>query len=463
MNKNVRYFKLRNEKLSQDTIIKMTTIEADESITLELNFVLYKSGNEYKKYLQSGTNLILALEASFINNKIQLKGGSGRIFEIMDFHISPNELFEFKSLGLFSYFTSYILRELIDKYNIDSNVNVIFTGGPRVEKDKEDSDTYNRMNFTRKLKTYRKLGFKLKKVCKNRYHLQDTPVSKIKNISLPNSIKFYEYALELINDAKEIIPFANEKVKKFHDSGLYNFVDKEILIKDTSVNVKDIVGTSHPNYYKKPWIEVINHLRTLFYVENLKLTSDSDFSIDFYKIKAHYEKGDDPLGVKIVNGKYYISEGNHRTIIAKFLNALELIEDNINGLKYVSILNVNNNEKIKYQSLIRWLKLYYPDYLINFEVWNEEKQESIINNNREIYYIRSYCLLTHYSITQDGHKISNYIKFNDIKSLTIHVKNELRKDIFMYSFVYIKHSIFYISKLFMNKLSNLINKLFLWK
>lgn len=447
MNKNVQYFKLKNKKLSQDTIIKMTTIEAEESITLELNFVLYKSGNEYKKYLQSGTNLILALEASFINNKIQLKGGSGRIFEIMDFHISPNELFEFKSLGLFSYFTSYILRELIDKYNIDSNVNVVFTGGPQVEKDKEDLDTYNRMNFTRKLKTYRKLGFKLKKVCKNKYHLQDTPVSKIKNIALPNSIKFYEYALELINNAKEIIAFANEKVKPLTDYALYDFADKETLTLDVTFDVTKIIGTSHPKYNKKTWIDAINSLRTPSYVEDLKLFSDSIGSIDFYRTIENYERGTDPQGIKIVNGKHYISEGNHRTIIAKFLNALDLIEDKVKGPRYIKQFEVNNKDKIKYHSILRWLRIYYPKYSHNLSLRNKEVKRNKINENTEdIYYEREYDIFTHYS-SEDGELIHNYICFKDIEALRTYIKNDLNKN-------RILHNINYrISKIF-----NLFNK-----
>jgi hypothetical protein len=442
MLKEVKYFKLRNDAQNQDSIIKITTIEAEESITLELNFVLYKSGNEYKKYLQSGTNLILALEASFINNKIQLKGGSGRIFEIMDFHISPNELFEFKSLGLFSYFTSYILRELIDKYNINSNINVVFTGGPQVEKDKEDLDTYNRMNFTRKLKTYRKLGFKLKKVCKNKYHLQDTPVSKIKNIALPNSIKFYEYALELINDAKEIIPFANEKVKPLINYALYDFADKETLTLDVTIDVTKIIGTSHPKYNKKTWIDAINSLRTASYVEDLKLFSDSFGSIDFYRTIKNYERGTDPWGIKIINGKHYISEGNHRTIIAKFLNALDLIEDKVKGPRYIKQFEVNNKDKIKYHSILRWLRIYYPKYSHNLSLRNKEVKRNKINEYTEdIYYEREYDIFTHYS-SEDGELINNYICFKDIEALRNYIKNDLNKNRILHNINYRINKIF---------------------
>lgn len=443
MNKNVQYFKLKNEKLSQDTIIKMTTIEAEESITLELNFVLYKSGNEYKKYLQSGTNLILALEASFINNKIQLKGGSGRIFEIMDFHISPNELFEFKSLGLFSYFTSYILRELIDKYNINSNINIVFTGGPQVEKDKEKLDKYNRMNFTRKLKTYRKLGFKLKKVCKNKYHLQDTPVSKIKNIALPNSIKFYEYALDLINDTKEIIPFAHEKVKPLTDYALHNFADKEIDTLNAAIDVTKIIGTSNPKYYGKMWIDAINNLRTPSYVEDLKLFSDTFASIDFYRTIENYERGTDPWGIKIVNGKHYISEGNHRTIIAKFLNALELIEDEVKGPRYIKQFEVNNKDKIKYYSIFRWLRIYYPKYSHNLSLRNKEVKKNKINENTDvIYYEREYDILTHYSSSNNGELMHNYICFKDIEALRTYIKNDLNKNRILHNINYRINKIF---------------------
>lgn len=446
MDRNVKYFKLSNERLNQDSIIKMTTKENSDSIILELNFVLYKSGNEYKKYLQCGTNLILSLEASFVNNEIQLKGGTGRIFEIMDFYISPNELFEFKSLGLFSYFTSYIIRELIGKHSIDSNINVVFTGGPQVEKDKGDSDTYNRMNFTRKLKTYRKLGFKLKKVCKNKYHLQATPVSRIKDIKLPKTIIFYEYALDLINDAKELIPFADEKVKKYHDYKINSFLNKETIMFDASINIKDIIGTSHKRYYKKTWIHALNNLRTIAYVENLKLFSDQFCSIDFYTTKEHYQAGDDSWRIKVFKNKHYIAEGNHRTIIAKFLNALDLIGDNIKGIKYVIIQDVDYKERIKYMSLIRWLMMYYPDYQINFDVRSNESPENIINvNTKEIYHKRTYRKLIGYSYTKEGNFMPNYKYFENLEDLTAHVKKELSKNKLMHNINYLMAK---ISKIF---------------
>lgn len=449
MNKNIQYFKLRNEKLKQDSIIKMITNEEQNSISLELNFVLYKSGNEYKKYPPCGTNLILTLEASFINNQIQLKGGYGRIFEIKDFYISQNELFEFKSLGLFTYFTSYILRILIDKYNIDSNVNIVFSGGPQVEEDKYDSISYIRMNFIRKLKAYRKIGFKLKKITKGKYHLQNTPVSRIKNITLPNSIKFYDHALELINDAKELIPFANEKIQPFIDYALYDFVDKEIITLDASIDIRKIIGTCHPRYYEKTWIYAINNLRTPANVENLKLFSDDFGSIDYYKTKEHYEIGDDPWGVKIVNGIIYISEGNHRTIIAKFLNALELIEDNIKGLKYKKQYDFNNKDKIKYFAIKRWLRIYYPNYFLDLSLRNNEVRKNKINaNTEEIFNERTYDIFTHYSSSTDGKLVYNYICFKNIKSLKAHIKTELDKN-------RIIHNINY----HINKILNLFKKL----
>lgn len=361
----------------------------------------------------------------------------------MDFHISPNELFEFKSLGLFSYFTSYILRELIDKYNINSNINIVFTGGPQVEKDKEKLDKYNRMNFTRKLKTYRKLGFKLKKVCKNKYHLQDTPVSKIKNIALPNSIKFYEYALDLINDTKEIIPFAHEKVKPLTDYALYNFADKEIDTLNAAIDVTKIIGTSNPKYYGKTWIDAINNLRTPSYVEDLKLFSDTFASIDFYRTIENYERGTDPWGIKIVNGKHYISEGNHRTIIAKFLNALELIEDEVKGPRYIKQFEVNNKDKIKYYSIFRWLRIYYPKYSHNLSLRNKEVKRNKINENTDvIYYEREYDILTHYSSSNNGELIHNYICFKDIEALRTYIKNDLNKNRILHNINYRINKIF---------------------
>lgn len=437
MNYATRYFKLRNERLNQDTIIKMITIENESSITLELNFVLYKSGNEYKKYFITGTNLILGLEASFSNNQIELKGASGRIFEVFDFNVLTVELFEFKSLGLFSYFTSYLLRMMIDKYNIDSNVSDVNVTFPQsqVIKDVSCSEEYIRMNFIRKLKTYRKIGFKLKKDRKWKYNLQATPVSKIKNIALPNSIKFYDHALELINDTKELIPFANEKIEPLIDS-FYNFVDKEIVTLDTSLDVTKVIGTCNPKYYGKRWIDAINNLRSSSYVKDLKLFSDSFGSIDFYKTKEHYQISDDPWGIKMVNGKYYISEGNHRTIIAKFLNALDLIENNIKGLKYIKQYDINYRDKIKYFAIIRWLKIYYPNFSLDLKIRNKEVIKNIIDENtEEIVYERTYEILTHYSSSPDG-KVHNCTCFKDFRGLKSYIKEELEKDRIMHNLNY---------------------------
>lgn len=455
MFKEVKYFKLRNDANNQDTIIKMALKGDNISFHLELNFVLYKSGTEYKKCLQPN-NYILSLESSFINNKIELKNGYGNQFEVRDIYNSPNELFRFKSLGLFSYFTSYILKKLIDIYNIDSNVNVVFTGGPQVVKDNNNSDTYNRMNFTRKLKAYRKLGFKLKKVHKNKYHLQDTPVSKLKNIQLPNTIIFYDYALELINDAKELIPFANEKIKKYYDYKISSFLNKETIIFDTSINIKDIIGTSNNKYYKKNWIYALNNLKRIEHVQNLKLFSDQFSSIDYYTTRQHFQANEDPWKIKVFNNKHYIAEGNHRTIIAKFLNALDLVDDIIRGIKYVEIQDVDYKERIKYISLIRWLQFYYPEYKINFEVRNDESYKNIIDvNTKEIYYKREYRQLVGYSETAQGVLIHNYKYFDNLEDLTSYVKNELSKNKLMHN---IKYRIAKISKIFKkNKIEDSFN------
>ncbi|WP_418181378.1 hypothetical protein ACNSOL_11805 (plasmid) [Aliarcobacter lanthieri] len=449
MYKDVKYFKLRNERLNQDSIIKMTTneIEDKNSITLELNFVLYKEDNKYKEFIGTGTNLVLTIEACLINNKIQLQGGTGRIFEIFDFYIYPYKLFEFKSLGLFSYFTSYLLRMMIDKYNIDLNVSDVNVTFPQsqVIKDVSCSEDYIKMNFIRKLKTYRKIGFKLKKVRNGKYNLQDTPVSKIKNIALPNSIKFYDYALELINDTKELIPFANEKIEPLiYD--FYDFVDKEVITLDTSLDVTKVIGTSHPKYYRNTWIAAINNLRTPSYVEDLKLTSNKFGSIDFYKTKEHYKIRDDPWGIKLINGKYYISEGNHRTIISKFLNSLGLIEDNIKGLKYIKQFEINNRDKIKYFAIRRWLKIYYFKFYSDFDyvlkVRNKEARKNRIDNNtEEIFYERTYEVLIRQSITANGDKIRHVMSFNSLEALKKYIQEELYLNRYIYKFDYLSMKI----------------------
>lgn len=127
-----------------------------------------------------------------------------------------------------------------------------------------------------------------------------------------------------------------EDIENFQFYFYDGYVSEEIF-------VHNIVGTTHVNYYHKAWLEMLCSLKR----------HRQDYNTELIK-QIILLKNDDK-SVKEYNGKYYITEGNHRCCQAKFL-AIEKIyciveKYKFNHLDY-NIYNelVSNNFSCNYSS-----------------------------------------------------------------------------------------------------------------
>lgn len=111
-----------------------------------------------------------------------------------------------------------------------------------------------------------------------------------------------------------------------------------------NVDVRKIIGTDHPDYHGNSWEFTINNLK-----RNVNLNRLMNFPEYYYLTSA--ERNNNSLIRKLSyitfdNGKsYYIyGDGNHRTIIAKHIFALEnMLTGNANHILYgVEIMLAND-------------------------------------------------------------------------------------------------------------------------
>lgn len=216
----------------------------------------------------------------------------------------------------------------------------------------------------------------------------------------------------------------------------YSFVIEEVEIRNASFDLKRIVGSDHPSYIGKTWANMINNLRRESNIKALFLDEDREYgSISYYKKRDEYKDNEDPWGFTVINdNEAYICEGNHRTVIAKFLNALDLIDSNINALKYVKYLKFDYKEARKFYAIKKWLNKYYYMYHIDLEA-----KRVLVNNyvNKEITtneYKIEYIIKHNYTFEEiDGkmEKVLNCTAFDDIKTLKKCLRDEtsqLRKE-----------------------------------
>jgi len=209
----------------------------------------------------------------------------------------------------------------------------------------------------------------------------------------------------LINNKMDIVSFKDEIVEphpSLINSSYYNFVTKNIYIKNAYIDISKVIGTSHPDYANSSW-------KCCF--ENLKRKEANIDSLDcIEKIKYYTDKNYrpfyiDPWSINIINGKYYITQGNHRSIIAKFLSYLKIIPKKQFGLSFLEYKTYNEKEHNRFDKFELWLKtqkyvpfVYLPKYYVKRkEIRKIEKSSKYcITYYKPIYYIINYHVIDGY-------------------------------------------------------------------
>jgi len=104
----------------------------------------------------------------------------------------------------------------------------------------------------------------------------------------------------------------------------YHFYEKQnpTIKRSCKINPKQIVGTSHPDYCNKSWVEVLGNLkRWKLYLDEIHLATENVLNEKLVDKKSVAKYGDNII----------VSMGNHRCCFSKFL---ELDEITVNMEEY---------------------------------------------------------------------------------------------------------------------------------
>jgi len=130
------------------------------------------------------------------------------------------------------------------------------------------------------------------------------------------------YNTDILNKNQAKIDFDNIKLESLNVSEA-NIINSYI----GSVDLSKIKGTQHPNYKNKTWSILLEQLgrkspRAAPNLRNLKDNPNYYLSKEEKDTWSFYKK----------NNYYYINEGNHRTIFARYFFYLNNIEPIIYGV-----------------------------------------------------------------------------------------------------------------------------------
>jgi len=142
------------------------------------------------------------------------------------------------------------------------------------------------------------------------------------------------------NQCKEYLLNATKKdtslhniVKKF-DNDFRRFATREEIKHNEIISIDKIIGTDHPSYYGLTWISLLDkHLKRSGSLNAISNTENKICDTRYYTEDETYRNQfpqSKDWGVWIINNQdIYISTGNHRTTIAKFLASANLIPNEI--------------------------------------------------------------------------------------------------------------------------------------
>lgn len=139
-----------------------------------------------------------------------------------------------------------------------------------------------------------------------------------------------KYKTSILEMETSTIEFANYKLKKF----LKCEADITIEPYIGDVNLSEVVGTRHPDYIDKSWVELL----TILGRDSPRAKSKIELLNGTPEYYLNEEKKETWSFYKDIDG-YYIDQGNHRTVLGRFFFYLNKIEPIVHGvtIKEVSI------------------------------------------------------------------------------------------------------------------------------
>ncbi|WP_228896884.1 hypothetical protein [Acidovorax sp. Leaf73] len=125
--------------------------------------------------------------------------------------------------------------------------------------------------------------------------------------------------------------FAHKRLERFAEFELREQVAERIHRSMGTVDLSQVAGTEHPDYYGSSWLELLGNppgrpsgrLKRI-HGGLLEMSSNPDYYLSTQK-KSNWS-------FYLVNGKYYISCGTHRTIIGRFLLSCNGLPTVISGV-----------------------------------------------------------------------------------------------------------------------------------
>lgn len=131
--------------------------------------------------------------------------------------------------------------------------------------------------------------------------------------------------------------FAHDRLERFSEYELREQIAERIHQRNGTVDLSLVGGTEHPDYYRSSWIELLGNppgrpSGQLKRVHGglLEMTSTPEYYL------SDNEK--DNWSFYLVDGRYYISCGTHRTVIGRFLLACNGLPTIVSGVAVTKLV-----------------------------------------------------------------------------------------------------------------------------
>lgn len=207
---------------------------------------------------------------------------------------------------------------------------------------------------------------------------------------------------KLISDNMNSVEFAeSEFILHPKNSGKYaifsSFITKETIHYDADYDVRNVVGGDKGKKGDGSWRDFFLNLNHYWYRELAYDTDDKTILQYFTDPSIRNKDRDDPWTINEIDGIGYITQGHHRTTIAKFLHALGYLPHIIAGVHEVKYIDFDEESALRYTRLLHKIdelkKNTNNDYIIQVEVNSDEVSRTKINNVETIVYRQTYTIV----------------------------------------------------------------------